>query len=78
MKATYTTLKKLSKSNDCFNEVSNFLYRYGKIIKDLRNETERNTYFKLTDCFAEVTMINGICEQFSYQKEPYKILNYIS
>ena len=38
MKTTYTTLKKLSKSNDCFNEVSNFLYRYGNIIKDLRNK----------------------------------------
>lgn len=78
MKLNYNTLKRLSKSNDCFNEVSNFLYRYATIEKDLRNETERNTYFKLDNCFAEVVMINGICQSFSYQIEPYKILPYIN
>ena len=45
--------------------------------RNMQNETERNTYFQLTDCFAEVTMVNGVCEQFSYQKEPYEILKYI-
>jgi hypothetical protein len=40
-------------------DFTNYCFRYGVIIKDYRNEIERNTIFEIHGKIAEVVIING-------------------
>ena len=70
MKNTHKTLKKLAQNFEfCGNqeEFTTFCFRYGTIVKEYRNEIERDVYFNVDGINCNVIIRLGQTERISFQ-----------
>lgn len=70
MKNTQKTLKKLAQNFEfCGHQedFTTFCFRYGTIVKEYRNELERDVYFNVDGINCNVVIQSGQTEKISFQ-----------